>query len=152
MKNKNIITYQIEDFDNFYKEFISIVDISVDLWDYRLNPRITKADYFGKFQAGRFTIYHQYKYLFQRRIVLKINAEIDNDILSLNISSYNKWIIIVNVVWLTLASIFLMVGINFYIGLAVLLINILQTYVALDNYKERKGSFVKMIEKMIIKK
>ena len=149
MKNKFV--YKIEDSDSFYKDFINIIDTSVDISDYWLNRGITKADYFGKFQAGKFTIYHLHEFFILRRIVLKINVEIKENTLSLVVNYYSKWIFTINAIWLFITSIVLMVGLNFYIGLALFLITILQAYLTINVYNERKKSFIQIIEKMIIK-
>lgn len=149
---KSIFTFKIEDFDKFYKEFVDLVDISVDLSDYRLNPWNTKSDYFGKLQFGKFVIYHQHKHFLQRRIVLKIVGEINENSMTLFISYYYQWIFIINVLFLTLFSLFLMIKLDVYIGLGLLIINIIQTYFIIDKYINRKKNFLKLIEKMIGKK
>jgi hypothetical protein len=149
---KSIFTYKIEDSDKFYKEFADLVDISVDLSDYRLNPWNTKSDYFGKLQFGKFEIYHQHKHFLKRRIVLKIVGEINEETMTLFISYYYQWIFIINVFFLTLFGLFLMVNLDVYIGLGLMLINIIQTYFVIDNYIARKKAFLKLIEKMIYKK
>jgi hypothetical protein len=149
---KSTFTFKIEDFDKFYKEFVDLVDISVDLSDYRLNPWNTKSDYFGKLQFGKFVIYNQHKHFLKRRIVLKIVGEINENSMTLFISYYYLWIFIINVLFLTLFSLFLMIKLDVVIGLGLLLINIIQTCFIIDNYIDRKKDFLKLIEKMIDKK
>ncbi len=149
---RRAITYKIKDFDKFYKEFVNLVDLTVDHNDFRINPWITKSDYFGKLQFGKFVIYHQHKHFLQRRIVLKIDGELKEDTLCLLINYYYQWIFITNVLFLTLFSLFLMIKLNFYIGLGLLLVNIIQTYFIANYYIGRKKDFLKLIENMIDKK
>jgi hypothetical protein len=149
---RRAITYKIEDFDKFQKDFVNLVDLTVDHSDYRINPRITKSDYFGRLKFGKFVIYHQHKYFLQRRIVLKIEGELKEDKLCLFINYYYRWIFITNVLFLILFSIFLMIKTDFYIGLGLLLVNIVQTYVIIAYYIDMKKDFLKLIEKMIDKK
>jgi len=148
---RRAITYKINDFDKFYKEFVNLVDLTVDHSDYRINPWITKSDYFGKLQFGKFVIYHQHKLFLQRRIILKIDGELKEGILYIFINYYYQWIFIANVLFLTLFSLFLMIKFDFYIGLGLLLVNIIQTYFIIDFYIDRKKDFLKLIEKMIKK-
>jgi len=148
---RRAITYKINDFDKFYKEFVNLVDLTVDHIDYRINPWITKSDYFGKLQFGKFVIYHQHKLFLQRRIILKIDGELKEGTLYLFINYYYQWIFIANVLFLTLFSLFLMIKFDFYIGLGLLLVNIIQTYFIIDFYIDRKKDFLKLIEKMIKK-
>jgi hypothetical protein len=149
---RKAITYKIEDFDKFYKEFVNLVDLTVDHNDYQTNPWVTKSDYFGKLQFGKFIIYHQYKHFLQRRIVLKIDGELKEDTLSLFISYYYQRIFITNVLFLTLFSLFLMMKLDFFIGLVILLVNIIQAYFIIDYYIGRKKDFLKLIDNMIDKK
>jgi len=148
---RRAIIYKIQDFDKFYKEFVNLVDLTVDHIDYRINPWITKSDYFGKLQFGKFVIYHQHKLFLQRRIILKIDGELKEGILYIFINYYYQWIFIANVLFLTLFSLFLMIKFDFYIGLGLLLVNIIQTYFIIDFYIDRKKDFLKLIEKMIKK-
>ena len=148
---RRAITYKINDFDKFYKEFVNLVDLTVDHIDYRINPWITKSDYFGKLQFGKFVIYHQHKLFLHRRIILKIDGELKEGTLYLFINYYYQWISIANVLFLTLFSLFLMIKFDFYIGLGLLLVNIIQTYFIIDFYIDRKKDFLKLIEKMIKK-
>jgi hypothetical protein len=149
---RRAITYKIDDFDKFYKEFVKLVDITVDYGDYRINPWNTKSDYFGKLQFGKFVIYHQNRLFLQRRIVLKVDGELKENTLSLIISYYFQWIFGINVLLLTLFSLFLMIKLDVYIGLGLLLINILQTYFIYNYYMKKKKGFLKLIENMIDKK
>ncbi len=145
-----IIKYEIENYETFEKGFFSLVDTSIDYSDYRINPWITKADYFGKMNWGEFTIYHQTKYLLQRRVTLKIQGAIKENQLLLKINYHNFfWISIVNSILLAFFSIFIMTKLPVIYGLILLIITIFQTSWLYIFYHKTKKKFIRQIEKII---
>jgi hypothetical protein len=145
---RRAITYEIVDLDKFLKEFANLVDLSVDLSDFRVNPWSSRSDYFGKLNSGNFLIYQQHKGFLNRSIVLKINGKFEAKSLSLFIHYYNQWILIMNFLWLTIFGFFLMANLDMYVGLGLLLVNVIQAFYKVNNYIIRKTEFLKIIEKM----
>jgi hypothetical protein len=147
-----MIKYKIDDLEDFQTRFTSLVDTSVDYTDYSCHPLTIKADYFGKIQWGKFTIYHQYKRFFQRQIILKIDGGIKENIVSLNISYHNQWIFVISTIITTLFCVFVTLHVSLFIGLTLLIITIIQILLWFRFYDKRKQDFIKKIEEIINKK
>ena len=143
------IHYKIDNLERFETEFLSLVDTSVDYSDFSGNPWTTKFDYFGKFNWGNFTIYQIDSIFLRPRIVLKIDGEINENLLSVRISYYQLWIFLANTIFLTLFSIFLMFKLPLYFGLVLLLITIVQTSWWIRQFSKWKQKFLGQIEKII---
>lgn len=145
-----ILNYEIDDYKAFEKGFFSLVDTSVDYSEYRIKPWLTKADYFGKMNWGKFTIYHQPKYLFQRRVILKIEGVINESQISLKINYHYFFLVsIVSSISLVLFSIFMITELPIYFGLSLLIITIFQTFWLFRFCYNTKKKFLKQIEKII---
>jgi hypothetical protein len=143
------IHYRIDNLERFETEFLSLVDTSVDYSDFSGNPWITKFDYFGKFNWGKFTIYQKDTLFLRPIVVLKIDGEIVKNLLSLRISYFQLWIFLANTILLTLLSIFMMFKLPLYFGLVLLLITIVQTFWWASLTGKWKQKFVSQIEKII---
>jgi hypothetical protein len=142
--------YKIANYEAFENGFLGLVDTSVDYSKYKINPWVTKADYFGKLKWGKFTIYQQPKYLFKRRIFLKIDGAINDNQLSLKINfHYFYWVAVVNSIFLGLLSVFIMTQLPIYYGIILLIINIFQTFRLHIFCNKIKCLFINQIEEII---
>lgn len=148
---RRILKYKIEDLEIFLTEFISFVDTSFDYTEFLLNPWITKSDYFGKINYGKFIIYHKVNLLFQPRIILEIRGQIKENILSLTIKYHNLWNVITSIVFLTVFSVFMMTTLSIYFGLILFIITIVQTFLVLRLYIKSKQKFIELIAGIIKK-
>lgn len=145
-----ILKYAIDNYEAFEKGFFSLVDTSVDYSDYRIKPWLTKADYFGKINWGKFTIYHQVKFFHQRRIILKIEGVIKENQLLLKINYHHFfWVSIISSIFLALFGIFMMTRLPIYFGLILLLITIFQTSWLFRFCYNINKKFIRQIEEII---
>jgi hypothetical protein len=140
--------YNLKDTNSFLLELMSHVDTCPDSTVYSSSSWVNKREYFGKFEWDGFTVYDKQKSLLQNKIILKINGSINANILSLNIKYQNYWISIINTVFLTVFSLFVLLYFNFYVGLLFLVIVFVQTYLVLNLYYKRKIRFIKLIESL----
>jgi hypothetical protein len=140
--------YNLKDTNSFLSELMSHVENCTDNTVYSSSSWVNKREYFGKFEWDSFTIFDKQKILLQNKIILKINGSILDNILSLNIKYQNYWISIINTVFLTGFSLFVLLCFNFYVGLLLLFIVFVQTYLVLNLYYKRKIKFIKLIESL----
>ena len=147
-----ILSYKIDNYEAIEKEFYSLVDTSVDYSDFRINPELTKADNFGKISWGKFTIYHQSKWLLQRRVILKIEGVIKENQLLLEAKYHHfVWVSIVNSIFVSLFSIFMMTRLPIYFGLVLLIITIFHTSWQIRFCYKTKTKLIRQIEEIIKK-
>ncbi len=144
-----ILIYRIDNLEVFTTKFLNLVDTSIDINDFSLNPRTTNSDYFGKFEWNKFTIYYKNIIFLQPRIVLEINGQISENLLTLKISYYNLWIFVASTIILTFFSVMMMTKLPIFYGLILLIVTIIQSIWWFTYRKKRKKIFKEQIEEII---
>ncbi len=145
------LKYRIENFGNFFDKFVPYVDTINNYKESFWIPSKMKYDYFGKIEYGNFTIYQLEKRLFKKSIVSKIVGKMNQDILEITFKGYSIIIQILNFLVLTIFSIMLMFDWSFYIGLFILIINVLQMLFYMKMLVKKKKEFQSLMDSIISK-
>jgi len=144
---KRQLKYRIENLKFFEKKLFETVDFSRDYKDYIFNPKNIKSDYFGKKEWNNFEIYVRDKILFQQRTILKIIGEINENQLILRIFYHYIWIAIISTIISISFSIYLIYSSFFYLGMTILVLLVVQTFLNIRSYNVKRKEFLEFIEK-----
>ena len=145
-KSSNI---KLEDPDKFFQELLHHIDTPVSLGDFRSNPYSVKSKYFGEVKWGKFTIYEQHKLLFGRYLRLKILGTIKDSYLNIQFDIPNKIYLISSFIVLLIFACMIIYLESFYIGIIILIINILQLTIKYLIVNRSKEAFLLFIDKII---
>lgn len=143
---KEILTYEINDSNEFISRMNEIVYLYDEKTFFNEIP-YTKLDYFGYFQFGRFIINRTYRLFFQKIIVLKIMGEIQENTLKLKIKHPNSFGLIFNFIVLLFFGLLVLWNFNLYLGVSIILINLIQTSILIYTYLKLRKEFLNTIER-----
>lgn len=120
-----LLKYHISDTEEFLLKLHELVDINVDIDEFKKNPFL-KSNYFGKIQFGNFTIYSTRKSIIGKKIILKIEGGLDSkNYVEFKAKMYHFWTLLINNLILVLLGLVL-VSQN-YFGIVFIVIALIQT-------------------------
>jgi len=147
--NNPIIQYKIEDYDKFLHRFFKLVDTSVDLLDYQMNPWAIKAEYFGKIKWGKFTVYNTTRGLIYRPIVLKIYGAIEKDRLRLRVTYFRIELMLIPMILGVIAGFSVILNSDYYAGAVVLLFVFVFFFCMIRFFRKKERAFILKIEAIL---
>ena len=142
-----LLKYHISDTEEFLMKLYGLVDINIDIDDFKKNPFL-KSDYFGKIQFGNFIIYSTRKSIIGKRIILKIEGVMDSkNYVEFAIKIYHFWTLLINNLILVLLG--LVLGFKNYFGLVFIVIALIQMSWRIYIVQKEQLKFKTQIENII---
>ena len=144
----NVKEYKIINIEEFKTKFDNLGYFTEYISDSSTIPD-TSLDYFGYFIDKKFVIYKIKKVFLGRTISLKIDGVLQDKKLIVKIIYHNIWLYWTNFIFLIIFSGFVIWNLNYYIGIAILFVDIIQVLFGLNSYMQEEKRFIQELEKII---